>query len=162
MSTPASPKDSSGVTLDSLSATTSGSREPSRNDINAEGTSSTSESTAAAAAAAAAAKAPTEAEAVTAGVEQEQNPKNNPFWKPRAPPMIGPDGKPLSRNATKKLLKQQAFLERKPLLKQQEKLKRKQKAKDRFEAIEAGKNQTCWSRSRFWENTVVVVFCFFC
>ncbi|KAF9358688.1 tRNA (guanine(9)-N(1))-methyltransferase [Mortierella sp. NVP85] len=129
MSTPASPKDSSGVTQDSLSTTTSGSGEPSKNDINAEGT-STSGSTVVAAAA-------TEAEAATAGVEQKQNPKNNPFWKPRAPPMIGPDGKPLSRNATKKLLKQQAFLERKPLLKQQEKLKRKQKARERFEAIEA-------------------------
>ncbi|KAF9948257.1 tRNA (guanine(9)-N(1))-methyltransferase, partial [Modicella reniformis] len=78
------------------------------------------------------------AAAAAAGAEQNPNPQNNPFWKPRVPPMLGPDGKPLSRNATKKLLKQQAFLERKPLLKQQEKLKRKQKAKERYEAIEAG------------------------
>ncbi|KAI7819907.1 guanine-1-methyltransferase-domain-containing protein [Gamsiella multidivaricata] len=76
----------------------------------------------------------------TAASAQAQNPnsQNNPFWKPRAPPMIGPDGKPLSRNATKKLLKQQQFLERKPMLRVQEKLKRKQKDKERREAIEAG------------------------
>ncbi|KAF9428367.1 tRNA (guanine(9)-N(1))-methyltransferase [Podila epigama] len=60
----------------------------------------------------------------------------NPFWKPREPPMLGPDGKPLSRNATKKLLKQQQYLERRPLMRQQEKLKRKQKEKERREAIE--------------------------
>ncbi|KAG0295564.1 tRNA (guanine(9)-N(1))-methyltransferase [Dissophora globulifera] len=64
--------------------------------------------------------------------------KKNPFWKPRAPPILGPDGQPLSRNATKRLLKQQQFLERKPLLRQQEKLKRKQKNKERHDAIEAG------------------------
>ncbi|KAF8944117.1 tRNA (guanine(9)-N(1))-methyltransferase [Haplosporangium gracile] len=63
---------------------------------------------------------------------------NNPFWKPRAPPMLGPDGKPLSRNATKKLLKQQQFLERRPQMRAQEKLKRKQKDQKRREAIEAG------------------------
>lgn len=63
---------------------------------------------------------------------------NNPFWKPRAPPMMGPDGKPLSRNATKKLLKQQQFLERRPQMRAQEKLKRKQKDQKRREAIEAG------------------------
>ncbi|KAF9126096.1 tRNA (guanine(9)-N(1))-methyltransferase [Mortierella sp. GBA39] len=63
---------------------------------------------------------------------------NNPFWKPRAPPMMGPDGKPLSRNATKKLLKQQQFLERRPQMRAQEKLKRKQKDQMRREAIEAG------------------------
>ncbi|KAF9928961.1 tRNA (guanine(9)-N(1))-methyltransferase [Linnemannia zychae] len=66
------------------------------------------------------------------------NHSNNPFWKPRAPPMIGPDGKPLSRNATKKLLKQQQFLERRPQMRAQEKLKRKQKDQRRREAIEAG------------------------
>ncbi|KAF9183398.1 tRNA (guanine(9)-N(1))-methyltransferase [Haplosporangium sp. Z 11] len=65
-------------------------------------------------------------------------PQNNPFWKPRPPPMIGPDGQPLSRNATKKLLKQQQFLERRPQMRAQEKLKRKQKEKDRREAIESG------------------------
>lgn len=64
---------------------------------------------------------------------------NNPFWKPRAPPMMGPDGKPLSRNATKKLLKQQQFLERRPQMRAQEKLKRKQKDQKRREAIDAGK-----------------------
>ncbi|KAF9118225.1 tRNA (guanine(9)-N(1))-methyltransferase [Mortierella sp. 14UC] len=63
---------------------------------------------------------------------------NNPFWKPRAPPMMGPDGKPLSRNATKKLLKQQQFLERRPQMRAQEKLKRKQKDQKRREDIEAG------------------------
>ncbi|KAG0269106.1 tRNA (guanine(9)-N(1))-methyltransferase [Linnemannia exigua] len=63
---------------------------------------------------------------------------NNPFWKPRAPPMMGPDGKPLSRNATKKLLKQQQFLERRPQMRAQEKLKRKQKDQRRREDIEAG------------------------
>ncbi|KAF9932300.1 tRNA (guanine(9)-N(1))-methyltransferase [Mortierella antarctica] len=62
----------------------------------------------------------------------------NPFWKPRPPPMIGPNGEPLSRNATKKLLKQQQFLERKPQMRAQEKLKRKQKDRERREAIEAG------------------------
>ncbi|KAG0296777.1 tRNA (guanine(9)-N(1))-methyltransferase [Linnemannia gamsii] len=63
---------------------------------------------------------------------------NNPFWKPRAPPMMGPDGKPLSRNATKKLLKQQQFLERRPQMRAQEKLKRKLKDQKRREAIDAG------------------------
>ncbi|KAF9317580.1 tRNA (guanine(9)-N(1))-methyltransferase [Podila horticola] len=69
----------------------------------------------------------------------EQAAQLNPFWKPRAPPMLGPDGQPLSRNATKKLLKQQQFLERRPQMRQQEKLKRKQKEKERREAIESGK-----------------------
>lgn len=68
----------------------------------------------------------------------EQAAQLNPFWKPRAPPMLGPDGQPLSRNATKKLLKQQQFLERRPQMRQQEKLKRKQKEKERREAIESG------------------------
>ncbi|KAF9574440.1 tRNA (guanine(9)-N(1))-methyltransferase [Mortierella alpina] len=67
-----------------------------------------------------------------------QAPSTNPFWKPRPPPMLGPNGEPLSRNATKKLLKQQQFLERKPQLRAQEKLKRKQKDRERREAIEAG------------------------
>ncbi|KAF9430441.1 tRNA (guanine(9)-N(1))-methyltransferase [Entomortierella beljakovae] len=40
------------------------------------------------------------------------NPTNNPFWRPRPPPIMGPDGKPLSKNAMKKLRKEQAFLER--------------------------------------------------
>ncbi|KAF9955860.1 tRNA (guanine(9)-N(1))-methyltransferase [Mortierella alpina] len=62
----------------------------------------------------------------------------NPFWKPRPPPIMGPNGEPLSRNATKKLLKQQQFLERKPQMRAQEKLKRKQKDRERREAIEAG------------------------
>ncbi|KAG0017480.1 tRNA (guanine(9)-N(1))-methyltransferase [Podila clonocystis] len=69
----------------------------------------------------------------------EQAAQMNTFWKPRAPPMLGPDGQPLSRNATKKLLKQQQFLERRPQMRQQEKLKRKQKEKERREAIESGK-----------------------
>ncbi|KAF8925517.1 tRNA (guanine(9)-N(1))-methyltransferase [Dissophora ornata] len=89
----------------------------------------------------------TDAAAADASEQQAQGNNNNnnnndaqknPFWKPRAPPMIGPDGKPLSRNATKKMLKQQQFLERKPLLRAHEKLKRKQKNKERHDAIEAG------------------------
>ncbi|KAF9959297.1 tRNA (guanine(9)-N(1))-methyltransferase [Mortierella alpina] len=67
-----------------------------------------------------------------------QTSSTNPFWKPRPPPMLGPNGEPLSRNATKKLLKQQQFLERKPQMRAQEKLKRKQKDRERREAIEAG------------------------
>ncbi|KAF9360397.1 tRNA (guanine(9)-N(1))-methyltransferase [Mortierella sp. AD094] len=70
--------------------------------------------------------------------DQASNPNNNPFWKPRPPPMMGPDGKPLSRNAMKRLIKQQQFLERKPQMRAQEKLKRKQKDKERREAIESG------------------------
>ncbi|KAF9112949.1 tRNA (guanine(9)-N(1))-methyltransferase [Mortierella sp. AM989] len=70
--------------------------------------------------------------------EQASNPNNNPFWKPRPPTVMGPDGKPLSRNAMKRLLKQQQFLERKPQLRAQEKLKRKQKDRERREAIESG------------------------
>ncbi|KAI9233851.1 MAG: guanine-1-methyltransferase-domain-containing protein [Podila humilis] len=69
----------------------------------------------------------------------DEHAQKNPFWKPRAPPMLGPDGQPLSRNATKKLLRQQQFLERRPQMRQQEKLKRKQKEKERREAIESGK-----------------------
>ncbi|GJJ73320.1 tRNA (guanine9-N1)-methyltransferase [Entomortierella parvispora] len=70
---------------------------------------------------------------------ESTNPKSdNPHWKPRAPRMVGPDGQLLSRNATKKLIKQQEFLERKPLMKQQEKLKRKKKQQERREAIEKG------------------------
>ncbi|KAG0094089.1 tRNA (guanine(9)-N(1))-methyltransferase [Podila epicladia] len=76
---------------------------------------------------------------ITKDVSDEHSPQTNPFWKPRAPPMLGPDGQPLSRNATKKLLKQQQFLERRPQMRQQEKLKRKQKEKERREAIESGK-----------------------
>src|SRR5690554_5676295 len=78
-------------------------------------------------------------EAATVGTKDQQTsadspkPLNNPFWKPRPPPMIGPDGQPLSKNATKKLLKQQQFLERRPQMRAQEKLKRKQKGKDRRE-----------------------------
>ncbi|KAG0199303.1 tRNA (guanine(9)-N(1))-methyltransferase [Mortierella sp. GBA30] len=72
------------------------------------------------------------------GNDNDNASTNNPFWKPRPPPMMGPDGKPLSRNATKKLLKQQQFLERKPQMRIQEKLKRKQKDRERREAIEAG------------------------
>ncbi|KAF8979949.1 tRNA (guanine(9)-N(1))-methyltransferase [Entomortierella lignicola] len=70
--------------------------------------------------------------------KEASNPTNNPFWKPRPPPMMGPDGKPLSRNAMKRLIKEQQFLERKPQLRAQEKLKRKQKEKERREAIDAG------------------------
>ncbi|KAG0360609.1 tRNA (guanine(9)-N(1))-methyltransferase [Podila minutissima] len=76
---------------------------------------------------------------ITKNASDEQAAQKNPFWKPRAPPMLGPDGQPLSRNATKKLLKQQQFLERRPQMRQQEKLKRKQKEKERREAIESGK-----------------------
>ncbi|KAG0213052.1 tRNA (guanine(9)-N(1))-methyltransferase [Mortierella sp. NVP41] len=81
------------------------------------------------------AEAPSADQSNTPGSE---NNNSNPFWKPRAPPMMGPDGKPLSRNATKKLLKQQQFLERRPQMRAQEKLKRKQKDRERREAIEAG------------------------
>ncbi|KAG0220919.1 guanine-1-methyltransferase-domain-containing protein [Mortierella sp. GBAus27b] len=117
----------------------SGAVESLRKDNGSEGILENAQPAATATAATAAGEASANAGTAGAeGTEQKSNPQNNPFWKPRAPPMMGPDGKPLSRNATKKLLKQQAFLERKPLIKQQEKLKRKQKAKERFEAIEAG------------------------
>ncbi|KAI1298886.1 AP-2 complex subunit mu [Mortierella claussenii] len=76
--------------------------------------------------------------ASTAATEPALDAQKNPFWKPRPPPMMGPDGKPLSKNAMKKMLKQQQFLERKPQMRAQEKLKRKQKNKERHEAIEAG------------------------
>ncbi|KAF9171690.1 tRNA (guanine(9)-N(1))-methyltransferase [Mortierella sp. AD011] len=70
--------------------------------------------------------------------DQASNPENNPFWKPRPPPIMGPGGRPLSRNAMKRLIKQQKFLERKPQMRAQERLKRKQKEKERREAIDSG------------------------
>jgi hypothetical protein len=80
-----------------------------------------------------------------ASTESSKDPRSdNPHWKPRAPRMVGPDGQLLSRNATKKLIKQQEFLERRPMMKQQEKLKRKKKQLERREAIEKG-NALCAS-----------------
>ncbi|KAG0046523.1 tRNA (guanine(9)-N(1))-methyltransferase [Gryganskiella cystojenkinii] len=75
----------------------------------------------------------------TSEAAEERDPRsNNPHWKPRAPRMVGPDGELLSRNATKKLLKQQEFLERRPMMKEQEKLKRKRKQQERRDMIEKG------------------------
>jgi len=86
----------------------------------------------------------------TQSTESVDPKSDNPHWKPRAPRMVGPDGQLLSRNATKKLIKQQEFLDRRPLMKQQEKLKRKKKQQERREAIEKGRYpfafDLLWSR----------------
>ncbi|KAF9583382.1 tRNA (guanine(9)-N(1))-methyltransferase [Lunasporangiospora selenospora] len=85
-----------------------------------------------------------------ASSELEGDPEGkSPFWKPRPAPIMGPDGKPLSKNAAKKLLRHQQYLERKPMMKAQEKLKRKIKDQKRREAIEAGTIVPQPKRQRF-------------